>query len=97
MPCVADGFPAPTITWYRGATQISGIILSSDSSARTVQLPETNTLFIASLMLDDEGLYTCRASNDFSTVTATAQLTVTGTGILVKVSVALINVLMFNE
>ena len=80
MPCVADGFPEPIITWYRGSNQISSDTSVPENSTRMVQMPITNILHISSLTLDDEGFYTCRASNVFSTVSATAQLTVTGTG-----------------
>ena len=78
MPCDADGFPVPEISWSRG-TAVIGIEGSSEEG-RARQLPDTNSLFISGLNLLDEGLYTCTASNIFSTVTATGQLTVTGTG-----------------
>ncbi len=52
--CTAAGDPAPQITWYRGANQITDALLPR------VTLTES-TLTISSISLSDEDYYTCRA------------------------------------
>ena len=80
LPCQADGFPEPQISWFRGSAEIARDESSSDEPSRSVQLAESDDLLLTVINLEDEGLYTCRAFNNFGTVSATAQLTVTGTG-----------------
>ncbi|XP_077480177.1 vascular endothelial growth factor receptor 1 isoform X2 [Stigmatopora argus] len=56
LRCPTKGVPAPTVAWYknRGAlSQRSGIVMSS----------EDGSLRIERVAIEDQGLYTCRASN----------------------------------
>ncbi|CAK8691082.1 unnamed protein product [Clavelina lepadiformis] len=79
LPCVADGNPTPSVTWFKGSTRSRSDYLQSVFNDGIAQVPETNGLHFNKLVLDDEGSYTCEATNIFGTVTETAQITVTGT------------------
>ncbi|XP_061624718.1 hemicentin-1 isoform X2 [Phyllopteryx taeniolatus] len=75
LPCVARGLPRPTVTWY---TQDGRQILTrAETHSRKMQL-ENGFLLIHSVWLDDEGPYTCEATNQFGTVKAVARVSVTG-------------------
>ncbi|XP_077377558.1 hemicentin-1 [Festucalex cinctus] len=75
LPCVARGFPQPLVTWH---TQDGRQILArTENPSRKVQL-ENGFLLIQSVWLDDEGLYTCEAKNQFGTIKAEARVSVTG-------------------
>lgn len=74
MACVADGSPKPTVEWTRVSSQDSRKSLSR-SRARD----SSKELYITNLQLEDEGLYSCVASNQFGQTSETIQLTVTGT------------------
>ncbi|XP_071783895.2 hemicentin-1 [Centroberyx gerrardi] len=75
LPCVARGFPLPTVTWRRQDGR--QILTRADSHSRTMQL-ENGHLLIQSVWLDDEGLYICEAKNQFGTVKTEARVSVTG-------------------
>ncbi|XP_030000348.1 hemicentin-1 [Sphaeramia orbicularis] len=75
LPCVARGFPQPTVTWRRQDGR--QILPRTDSHSRTMQL-ENGHLQIQSVWLDDEGLYTCEAKNQFGTIKTEARVSVTG-------------------
>ncbi|XP_030622984.1 vascular endothelial growth factor receptor 1 [Chanos chanos] len=65
LSCPAHGVPRPLITWYkdqRKLQQSSGIILA----------PEGGTLHIDRITVEDQGLYTCQASNERGTVESSA-------------------------
>jgi hypothetical protein len=82
--CVAMGSPAPTIVWL----DPYGIVIerqfpSLSASGSGLETKYTEKLETAKLSLllreiteDDEGLYTCRAENDFGADNLTLQLTV---------------------
>lgn len=55
MTCMASGDPTPVQTWTRNGMQLSGsrFQISADGSMLTVQATQ----------LEDEGTYTCHASN----------------------------------
>ncbi|CAB1456761.1 unnamed protein product [Pleuronectes platessa] len=75
LPCVARGFPQPTVTWHRQDGR--QMVTSMDGHSRTMQL-ENGHLLIQSVWLDDEGLYICEAKNQFGTSKTEARVTVTG-------------------
>ncbi|XP_071373120.1 hemicentin-1, partial [Centroberyx affinis] len=62
LPCVARGVPEPTLTWVRDGQQYP---VSSDGS-----------LALSHVGLDDEGTYTCMASNTAGSDEAQVQLLV---------------------
>ncbi|XP_036791689.1 hemicentin-1 [Oncorhynchus mykiss] len=75
LPCVARGFPLPTVTWRLKDGR--AIISEAYSSGGTVQL-ETGHLLIQDVWLDDEGLYVCEAKNQFGTIRTEARVSVSG-------------------
>ena len=63
LPCVADGNPTPTYTWYR-----QGNLFNPSANAnRYAQWPNTGTLIINNPQVDDDGMYQCFATNKFGT------------------------------
>uniref|UniRef100_UPI00398EE55D hemicentin-1-like n=1 Tax=Pristiophorus japonicus TaxID=55135 RepID=UPI00398EE55D len=75
MPCSAEGYPAPLVTWQRLDGQ--PIFTKPDSMSLVSQL-ETGSLFIESVWLDDEARYVCEAQNQFGVIRAEVTLTITG-------------------
>uniref|UniRef100_A0AAQ6I864 Ig-like domain-containing protein n=1 Tax=Anabas testudineus TaxID=64144 RepID=A0AAQ6I864_ANATE len=75
LPCVARGFPQPSVTWHRQDGR--QILTRADRHGRTMQL-ENGHLLIQSVWLDDEGLYICEAKNQFGTIKTEARVSVTG-------------------
>ncbi|CAF3650742.1 unnamed protein product [Adineta steineri] len=67
IPCVLrQGFPTPVIYWYKERQQLQvheamtgGIIV------RKIERLPDQSLLIRKVTLEDQGLYTCRAINDF--------------------------------
>ncbi|XP_041856289.1 hemicentin-1 [Melanotaenia boesemani] len=75
LPCIARGFPQPTVTWRRQDGR--KILARTDSHSRTMQM-ENGALLIHSVWLDDEGLYICEARNQFGSIKTEARVSVTG-------------------
>lgn len=68
----ASGDPVPDVKWFKGAFQIQpsrncSIIANSDGSG---------FINIKSIKLEDSGLYTCKASNQFGEASCSAELVV---------------------
>ena len=68
VSCVAEGAPAPNITWYFNDGEIS-------FSGR-IQILEDGSLLIAKVRSTDRGKYTCIRSNEAGTVRGVAWLSV---------------------
>lgn len=68
MPCVADGNPAPEVTWEKDNGEIP--------QNRTVTTPIG--IAIDSVKLTDSGRYICKATNILGTTTKTIILVVDG-------------------
>uniref|UniRef100_A0A671RUU4 receptor protein-tyrosine kinase n=1 Tax=Sinocyclocheilus anshuiensis TaxID=1608454 RepID=A0A671RUU4_9TELE len=67
LRCPARGIPHPRITWYkdqRKLQQVSGIML----------FPEEGTLHIDRITVEDQGLYTCEATNERGSVESSAHI-----------------------
>ncbi|XP_062273055.1 hemicentin-1 [Scomber scombrus] len=75
LPCVARGYPQPTVTWRKQDGR--QILTRTESHSRTMLL-ENGLLLIQSVWLDDEGLYICEAKNQFGTIKTEARVSVTG-------------------
>ncbi|KAL0979469.1 hypothetical protein UPYG_G00185480 [Umbra pygmaea] len=75
LPCVARGLPVPTVTWHREDGR--PISTKAGVNGGSVQL-ETGHLLIHSVWLEDEGIYTCEAKNEFGTVRTAARVSVSG-------------------
>ncbi|XP_024909221.1 hemicentin-1-like [Cynoglossus semilaevis] len=77
LPCVARGFPSPTVTWLRAdGTRVPE---GTDGYSRIRQL-EDGHLSINGVWLDDGGLYVCEVVNQFGRSRTEARVTVTGLG-----------------
>ncbi|XP_049913306.1 vascular endothelial growth factor receptor 1 isoform X1 [Epinephelus moara] len=71
LSCPSQGVPPPTITWYkdeRALSQGSGIVIS----------PEDGTLHIDRITVEDQGLYTCQATNERGSAESSAYIWVNG-------------------
>ncbi|XP_032434339.1 hemicentin-1 [Xiphophorus hellerii] len=75
LPCIARGFPQPTVSWRRKDGK--QILARTGSGSRTMQT-ESGHLSIQSVWLHDGGVYICEAKNQFGTIKAEARVSVTG-------------------
>ncbi|XP_072306905.1 vascular endothelial growth factor receptor 1 isoform X2 [Eucyclogobius newberryi] len=67
LKCLSHGVPHPVVTWYKGdqaLRQGSGIMIS----------PEDGTLHIVRITEDDQGLYTCKATNERGSAQSSAHI-----------------------
>ncbi|XP_040921731.1 vascular endothelial growth factor receptor 1 isoform X2 [Toxotes jaculatrix] len=75
LSCPSQGVPPPTITWYKDEhvlSQGSGIVIS----------PEDGTLHIDRITVEDQGLYTCQATNERGSAESSAYVWVNKTSFL---------------
>ncbi|XP_028406279.1 peroxidasin-like isoform X2 [Dendronephthya gigantea] len=68
LPCRADGYPTPAMTWFKDGTRLP-------SEERHVILT-TGSLRILQVQARDEGVYTCQAINVIGVRTARSRLVV---------------------
>ncbi|XP_037312209.2 vascular endothelial growth factor receptor 1 isoform X2 [Pungitius pungitius] len=71
LSCPSEGVPPPAVTWYkddRALFQGSGIVIS----------PEDGTLHVDRVTVEDQGLYTCRATNVRGSAESSAHIRVNG-------------------
>ncbi|XP_006794621.1 vascular endothelial growth factor receptor 1 isoform X1 [Neolamprologus brichardi] len=71
LSCPSRGVPPPTITWYkdqRALLQGSGIVISAEEAR----------LHIDRITVEDEGLYTCQATNERGSAESSAYIWVSG-------------------
>ncbi|XP_056220845.1 vascular endothelial growth factor receptor 1 isoform X2 [Seriola aureovittata] len=67
LSCPSQGIPTPVITWYKDEhtlSQGSGIVIS----------PEDGTLHIDRITVEDQGLYTCQATNERGSAESSAYI-----------------------
>ena len=80
--CTVTSLTQPTITWsaFSPITDIPGSITDIPGSTTTSQGNNTytSTLTLNGVIVDNVGQYSCNATNDGGSVTATAGLVVTG-------------------
>ena len=74
LNCQFQGEPEPTITWYRNE---SVLLPTADRLEITMQ-PGNSVLEISQIVLEDTGIYTCRAVNEAGTAITSANLIVQG-------------------
>ncbi|CAF1151451.1 unnamed protein product [Rotaria sp. Silwood1] len=67
IPCVLrQGYPTPVIYWYKERQQLQvHDAMSSGIIVRKIERLSDQSLLIRKVTLEDQGLYTCRAINDF--------------------------------
>ncbi|XP_038583827.1 vascular endothelial growth factor receptor 1 isoform X1 [Micropterus salmoides] len=71
LSCPSAGIPPPTITWYKDEHALSrgsGIVIS----------PEDGNLHIDRITVEDQGLYTCQATNERGSAESSAYIWVNG-------------------
>ncbi|CAJ1082186.1 vascular endothelial growth factor receptor 1 isoform X2 [Xyrichtys novacula] len=71
LRCPSAGIPPPTITWYKNEHALSegsGIIIA----------PEDGSLHIDRVTMEDQGLYTCQATNKRGSAESSAYIWVNG-------------------
>ncbi|KAF7654021.1 hypothetical protein LDENG_00075510 [Lucifuga dentata] len=67
LSCPTQGIPLPTVTWYKNElalSQGSGIVIK----------PEDGTLHIDRITVEDQGLYTCQATNQRGSAESSAYI-----------------------
>ncbi|KAB1255884.1 Palladin, partial [Camelus dromedarius] len=72
LECRVRGAPPLQVRWFRQGSEIQ-----DSPDFRILQKKEICTLVIAETFPEDAGIFTCSASNDYGSVTSTAQLVVT--------------------
>ncbi|XP_039268950.2 hemicentin-1-like [Styela clava] len=91
LPCAADGYPAPEITWSKliesteeeednGDGVIVGVfeIVIGQENDRVYHDLNSNSLIIKNMEMEDVGLYTCSAANQFGGDAKSAEVDITG-------------------
>ena len=76
LKCAVVGKPDPNITWFKDQQQVE----ESDRIKLKVTSDNTCILHILKSDMDDEGTYTCSATNSAGKDTTSAQVTVNGEG-----------------
>ncbi|XP_044055859.1 hemicentin-1 isoform X2 [Siniperca chuatsi] len=74
LPCLAQGYPEPQVTWSRE----DGLPLSNRPRAHGTITQSRGGLHIANVWVEDEAVYVCEAHNHFGRIQAQARITVTG-------------------
>ncbi|XP_062257600.1 myopalladin isoform X2 [Platichthys flesus] len=75
LECLVKGTPSPRVDWYR-----EGKPMEDSPAFRILQKKEVCTLVIAEVLPEDSGVFTCKASNKYGTVSTSAALRVRGNG-----------------
>ena len=83
VSCTVDGNPAPTVTWWFNETMLD----TTPSRITAGMNGNVATLTITSLMGNDTGNYTCRASNGVGSPAVSEPLALTVQGVCVCVCV----------
>lgn len=78
LPCSAVGSPEPQITWYKDGRKISS------THRHYIFLEGSSDLKIINAAVKDQGNYVCRASNKQGFVSASTELSVHGTQIVIS-------------
>lgn len=71
LPCVAQGLPQPSVSWKKDSTALV-------ADGAHYSLSPDGTLTVRQVALNDEGVYTCVASNVVGQDEANVQLQVQG-------------------
>ena len=71
LPCSADGFPAPVITWTFQAMPFTNETVNSSNSTYT-----ESTIVITNLLLSHGGRYSCQIDSDAVVMSSSSSATV---------------------
>ena len=74
MDCSADGFPRPTVRWYKDGA----LFRQRKGGSRLYLSPSTLVLTMRGLVPTDSGKYTCNVSNAHGWISHTYYVTVKG-------------------
>ena len=74
LHCQFQGEPQPTITWYRNES----VLLPTADRLDITTEPTSSVLEISQIVLDDTGIYTCRAVNEAGSAITSANFIVQG-------------------
>ncbi|XP_067452563.1 hemicentin-1 isoform X1 [Thunnus thynnus] len=74
LPCHAEGYPAPKVTWRRE----DGSSLFNRPRGHSTITQNRGGLHITNLWVEDEAVYVCEAHNHFGRIQTQASITVTG-------------------
>uniref|UniRef100_A0A669CQK1 receptor protein-tyrosine kinase n=1 Tax=Oreochromis niloticus TaxID=8128 RepID=A0A669CQK1_ORENI len=74
LSCPCRGVPPPTITWYKDQR----VLLQGSGKEKEILTPEEATLHIDRITAEDEGLYTCQATNERGSAESSAYIWVSG-------------------
>ena len=76
LNCLFEGEPIPTITWY-----CNEVLIKPDEHWAITTQDDSTILELNNVVLEDSGIYTCRAVNEAGSATTSANVIVTGTNI----------------
>ncbi|XP_033105528.1 hemicentin-1-like isoform X2 [Anneissia japonica] len=77
LDCTAQGIPIPVMTWHAELIGRPGsYIINADRQSQQFNILSNNSLVIVSAQLEDSGIYTCKASNEFDSILSSAQVTI---------------------
>jgi hypothetical protein len=74
LHCQFQGEPLPTITWYRNES----VLLPTADRLDITTEPASSVLEISQIVLEDTGIYTCRAVNEAGSAITSANFIVQG-------------------
>ncbi|CAB1323871.1 unnamed protein product, partial [Coregonus sp. 'balchen'] len=77
LPCHAQGYPEPQITWRR---EDNAPVFTRRPTHSTITQKTGGDLQINNLWVEDETVYVCEAQNQFGRIQTHARVTVTGLG-----------------
>ena len=77
LHCVTISYPTATVQWYHYPTG-SGLPVAIDVTSQRHSVFTNNSLKIQSLILEDNGIYSCNVSNEYGYTVLNHTLTVNG-------------------
>ena len=60
LPCIVSGYPKPTVSWFKKGVMIR----TDDKQNKRINTDENHTLIIKNVNVEDEAIYSCRASHN---------------------------------
>ena len=70
ITCSADGNPMPNVVWFKGNVPLDNITDGANTSTARLNIKEFQE--------EDEGYYSCIATNSISSVNRTLNVTIVG-------------------
>lgn len=76
VTCMAEGIPSPSAVWFKGDVPQDNVTVGANTS--------TARLNIAQFQEEDEGIYSCIATNSIGSVNKSLQVSIVGKFQLVR-------------